>query len=99
MFDLMELDMEKLIVQYDQDAISVISCFQWLEDFGWEVMVPDAMANKIVEINEDIDIDMALEYYVPICTKMLALGRNRVIEILKTLMDESDFEELVDNNQ
>lgn len=77
----------------DGDATSIGSCFRWLEDLKWKEMKDKDITDAIVNINDDIDSDIALEKYVPIMQAMLSLGRNETIKYLKSFIDDDELED------
>ena len=80
----------------DGDATSIGSCFQWLDAIDWkkaEKMDDKKLVNTIININDDIDSDMALERYVPIMRAMLLMGKDKTITFLKTFIDDEELED------
>ena len=69
----------------DDDLISISSCFNWLDDCNWKIMKEKQYAEIINDINDDIDIEYAEEYYAPVMRAMAKVGKEETIEILKRL--------------
>ena len=82
--------------QEDGDATSIGSCWQWLDEIDWKdakKMDDDELADAIVNINDDIDSDMALERYIPVMRALLSLGREDAYEYLESFIDEEELED------
>lgn len=80
----------------DGDATSIGSCWQWLDDIDWEKaekMDDKKLTDAIVNINDDIDSDTALERYIPIMRALLSLGREDAYEYLESFIDEEELED------
>lgn len=80
----------------DGDATSIGSCWQWLDEIDWKKAVKmddKKLTDAIVNINDDIDSDMALERYVPVMRALLALGREEAYEYLESFIDEDELED------
>lgn len=80
----------------DGDATSIGSCWQWLDEIDWKEakkMNDDELAEAIVDINDDIDSDMALERYVPVMRALLFLGRDAAYKYLESFIDEKELED------
>jgi hypothetical protein len=82
--------------QEDGDATSIGSCWQWLDEIDWkkaEKMDDKKLTDAIVNINDDIDSDMALERYIPVIRALLTLGRDAAYEYLESFIDEEELED------
>lgn len=80
----------------DGDATSIGSCWQWLDEIDWkkaEKMDDKKLIDAIVNINNDIDSDMALERYIPVMRALIALGRDAAYEYLESFIDEEELED------
>lgn len=69
----------------DDDLISVSSCFQWLDECDWKEMNENGYAKLINDINDDVEVEYAKEYYAPVMKAMAKVGKKESIEILKRL--------------
>ena len=77
----------------DGDATSIGSCWNWLNELGWEKMTDNEIMKAIPEINDDIDADMALERYVPVMQAMLSMGKDKTLKFLKSFIDDDELED------
>jgi hypothetical protein len=56
-------------------------------------MDDDELVDAIVNINDDIDSDMALERYIPVMRALIFLGRDAAYKYLKSFIDEEELED------
>lgn len=80
----------------DGDAVSIGSCWQWLDGIDWKKamkMDDKKLINTIMNINDDIDSDMALDRYIPVMRSLLFLGRDAAYEYLKSFIDDEELED------
>lgn len=80
--------------QDDGDLVSVASCFHWMDELDWEEMNWNQYAREIHRINNDIDMTLAKNRYAEVMGAMAELGREKTIEVIKSIVD--DEEELED---
>lgn len=77
----------------DGDAVSVASCWNWLEDMDWEQMDALGYAEHIAEISDgDIDVEYAVDWYSDCMMAMAELGRDKSYKIISKIIDKDELE-------
>lgn len=86
-------DIIKNIYDEDGEAVSIASCWNWLNDLNWKKMSERDYIREIPKINDDIDSDMVIDRYAPVMMAMVALGKEATYEYLKSFVDEDELDD------
>ena len=77
---------------YNSDGTTAQMCGNGMRCFA-KYVYDKKLVNTIININDDIDSDMALERYVPIMRAMLLMGKDKTIAFLRTFIDDEELED------
>ena len=77
----------------DGDAVSVASCWNWLEDMDWEQKDAMGYAEYVADVSDgDIDVEYAVDMYSDCMVAMAELGRDKVYKIISKIVDKDELD-------
>ena len=75
------------------DLSAVASCFNWLDEIGWEEMSAEEYATAVNDINDDIDEDTFMGIYWDCMSAMLTAGRKETLKFIKNISEPREMED------
>ena len=86
-------DIQKLYDE-DGDLMSILSCWEWLEDLEWELKTKKEYAKYINDVNDVVSELYAKNHYGDCMIAMASLGREASYELLKNeISSESELKD------
>lgn len=82
-----------ILYKEDGDLISISTCFNWLEELGWEKMSEEEYAEAIHDINDDIEEDVFFSRYCECIMAMAKLGRKQTLKYIKKISSKEEMED------
>ena len=77
----------------DGDLVSVASCFNWLDELGWEGMSEEEYAEAVYNINDDIDEDTFYDIYSNCMMAMVEVGRKATLDFIKKISSKEEMDD------
>ena len=83
---------------YDEEnhIVAVASCWNWWRSANFEKYTAGGYADHILEINDDVDEDMAESYYGKCMVAMAHLGKDKTLEFIKKIAPKDQIEDYLD---
>ena len=79
----------------DRSMVSVASCYNWLDELGWQKMSKSEYAEEIYNINDDIEPKFGEEEYGDVMVAMQKLGKVQAYEYLKSIDKYDEIEDYI----
>jgi hypothetical protein len=77
----------------DGDLVSVASCFNWLDELGWEGMSEEEYASAVYDINDDVDEDTFYGFYSDCMMAMVEVGRKATLDFIKKISSKEEMDD------
>lgn len=77
----------------DGDLVSVASCFNWLDELGWEGMSEEEYASAVHDINDDVDEDAFYGFYSDCMMAMVEVGRKVTLDFIKKISSKEEMDD------
>ena len=86
-------DIQKLYDE-DGDLMSILSCWEWLEDLNWELKTKKEYAKYINDVNDAVSELYAKNHYCDCVIAMASLGKEATYKLLKDeISSESELKD------